>query len=769
MVDDMDVSDLEDSPRRKTFEPPAPEDAFADSIPILDGVDPLENAVGDQPPSVMAQGFDSSSADLPSTDLPSTDLPSTDLPSTDLPSADAFGADSPRLVEPTPEVFGTSVAPEYLPPPVRKSLSEAEIFARFDNEASATTDLLIELERQVTLKMDDEEAFESWSEVIRQLRPQDAQAIIDHERIIFDGGVAGPLVLTPEVEEALPPIQPDVMEQQTSELVDILSEPPLAAGTDEPGTDEFSVDEHSTDERGDGVSETADELLQEIVADTPAATAASVEEFDDEDSTPVMPVNKERWPLAQTAVEPLDSDAVVANPSSVASPGTLALFFSWFVSVVPLVALSAGAYLVFRGLGVVEVAVGVASASVLTGLVIAQMARSAAKEPSRELSTQPAPSSVSGGVIAVILVAIRAIVSLALLWVAQAVVVNVVAASGLWTASSLLLSIMAGAFVGLVAIALALLGGRTLRVALFVSGGLGVLGMAALVVIAAPDLDSTLTMSWSSTAMPVLASVSLVLAGLLLMLGSLGGDQLRLSSSSTRATLAPGVISGLVSMVPLALMTLFFAWWAESSALTGLGLLADPIGTIVDGLPLWYPAPAILGLAMPMVGLASLVAYSSGSEVTRVGIPGSRLVHTVVVSVLIAAGLAALVVLEFDVSSILPDLVLTLGVVMAAWAGFVVIEGAMGTTGPDRPGARLTLAPVIAMLLGVSLGLGASSSSVAWLSWQGYLFPLAEQAGLSDLAPAQPGVLVALVSAALVSLIASAIALNKNRIAVEDA
>ena len=749
MVDDMDVSDLEDSPRRKTFEPPAPEDAFADSIPILDGVDPQENAADDQPPSVMAQGFDSSSADLPSTDLP---------------SADAFGADSPRLVEPTPEVFGTSVAPEYLPPPVRKSLSEAEIFARFDNEASATTDLLIELERQVTLKMDDEEAFESWSEVIRQLRPQDAQAIIDHERIIFDGGVAGPLVLTPEVEEALPPIQPDVMEQQTSELVDILSEQPLAAGTDEPGTDELG-----TDERGDGVSETADELLQEIVADTPAATATSVEEFDDEDSTPVMPVNTERWPLAQTAVEPLDSDAVVANPSSVVSPGTLALFFSWFVSVVPLVALSAGAYLVFSGLGVVEVAVGVASASVLTGLVIAQMARSAAKEPSRELSTQPAPSSVGGGVIAVILVAIRAIVSLALLWVAQAVVVNIVAASGLWTASSLLLSIMAGAFVGLVAIALALLGGRTLRVALFVSGGLGVLGMAALVVIAAPDLDSTLTMSWSSSAMPVLASVSLVLAGLLLMLGSLGGDQLRLSSSSTRGTLAPGVISGLVSMVPLALMTLFFAWWAESSALTGLGLLADPIGTIVDGLPLWYPAPAILGLAMPMVGLASLVAYSSGSEVTRVGIPGSRLVHTVVVSVLIAAGLAALVALEFDVSSILPDLVLTLGVVMAAWAGFVVIEGAMGTTGPDRPGARLTLAPVIAMLLGVRLGLGASSSSVAWLSWQGYLFPLAEQAGLSDLAPAQPGVLVALVSAALVSLIASAIALNKNRIAVEDA
>jgi hypothetical protein len=728
MVDDMDVSDLDDAPRRKTFEPPAPEEAFADSIPILDGVEPLDNTADNQLRSVNPPSFVS-----PGIDTPGGGLPSSDLPSFDPYAADSLSADPLGLVDPTPEPLGLSAVPEYLPPPVRKSLSEAEIFARFDNEASATTDLLMALERQVALKMEDEEAFESWSAVIRQLRPHDGQAIIVHERIIFDGGVPGPLVLPPEVDEVL------------------------------------SSDEPSTDEPGDDVSEMEAGLLREILPDMPSASDTSVEEFDDEDSIPVMPVNKERWPLAQAAVEPLDSEGSVADSASVASPGTLALFFSWFVSAVPLVALSAAAYLVFRGLGVLEVAVGVASASVLTGLVIAQMARSAARGPSRHLSAQPALSSVGGGVMAVILVLLRASVTLALLWVAQAVVVTVVLSSGLWTASTALLTLIASAFVAAVAIALALLGGRTLRVAMFVSGGLGVLGMAALIVIAAPDLNMGINLSWSSSAMPVLASVSLVLAGLLLMLGSLGGDQLRLSPSSARRTLVPGVISGLVSMVPLALMTLFFAWWAESSALTGLGLLADPIQTIIEGLPLWYPAPAILGLAMPLVGLASLVAYSAGSEVTRVGIPGDRRVHTVVVSVLIAAGLATLVILEFDVSSTLPDLVFTLGVVMAAWAGFVVVEGAMGTKGSHRPGIRLNPAPVIAMMLGVGLGLGATSSSVAWLSWQGYLFPLAEQAGLIDLGPAQPGVLLSLVSGAVVSFVAAAISLNKNRIAVEDA
>ncbi len=728
MVDDTDVSDLDDAPRRKTFEPPAPEEAFADSIPILDGIEPLDNTADYQLRSVSPPSFAS-----PGIDTPGGGLPSSDLPSFDPYAADSLSAYPLGLVDQTPEPLGLSAVPEYLPPPVRKSLSEAEIFARFDNEASATTDVLMALERQVALKMDDEEAFESWSAAIRQLRPHDAQAIIDHERIIFDGGVPGPLVLPPEVDEVL------------------------------------SSDEPSTDEPGDDVSEMEDGLLREILPDMPPASDTTVEEFDDEDSIPVMPVNKERWPLAQAAVEPSNSEGSVADSASVASPGTLALFFSWFVSAVPLVALSAGAYLVFRGLGVLEVAVGVASASVMTGLVIAQMARSAARETIRHPSAQPALSSFGGGVMAVILVLLRASVTLALLWVAQAVVVNVVLSSGLWTASTALLSLIASAFVAAVAIALALLGGRTLRVAMFVSGGLGVLGMAALIVIAAPDLNMGINLSWSSSAMSVLASVSLVLAGLLLMFGSLAGDQLRLSPSSPRRTLVPGVISGLVSMVPLALMTFFFAWWAESSALTGLGLLADPIQTIIEGLPLWYPAPAILVLAMPLVGLASLVAYSTGSEVTRVGIPGDRRVHTVVASVLIAAGLATLVVLEFDVSSTLPDLVFTLGVVMAAWAGFVVVEGAMGTKGSHRPGIRLNPAPVIAMMTGVGLGLGATSSSVAWLSWQGYLFPLAEQAGLIDLGPAQPGVLLALVSGAVVSFVAAAISLNKNRIAVEDA
>ena len=74
----------------------------------------------------------------------------------------------------------------YLPAPVRESLSEAEIFARFSAEGTtATTDMIIELEKQVTLKLDEEDAFESWMEIIRATREHDAEAIIDYEREIL--------------------------------------------------------------------------------------------------------------------------------------------------------------------------------------------------------------------------------------------------------------------------------------------------------------------------------------------------------------------------------------------------------------------------------------------------------------------------------------------------------------------------------------------------------------------------------------------------------
>jgi hypothetical protein len=54
----------------------------------------------------------------------------------------------------------------------------------------------------------------------------------------------------------------------------------------------------------------------------------------------------------------------------------------------------------------------------------------------------------------------------------------------------------------------------------------------------------------------------------------------------------------------------------------------------------------------------------------------------------------------------------------------------------------------------IGLGFGLVSSSVSWLSWQGYLVPVLDQLRLIDLSEAAAGVFVSFVFSALVALIA---------------
>jgi hypothetical protein len=59
--------------------------------------------------------------------------------------------------------------------------------------------MMAELERQVFLKEEEEEAFTSWAQIVRNLRGDEAEPYIARQRIIFDGG--DPSVLE---EEELP-------------------------------------------------------------------------------------------------------------------------------------------------------------------------------------------------------------------------------------------------------------------------------------------------------------------------------------------------------------------------------------------------------------------------------------------------------------------------------------------------------------------------------------------------------------------------------------
>ena len=708
MFDDESTSEEAEGPRRTTFQPPAENS---------EALEPVTFVVNDAP--------------------------------SDVPSEEARPAGA-----------------GYLPAPVRESLSEAEIFARFSAEGTtATTDMIIELEKQVTLKLDEEEAFESWMEIIRATREHDAEAIIDYEREIFDGGSPAPLVL-PEAPEPEP--EPETETVAPEELASDSAQEPTGTEAD------VSTDEADSESVGSESVDATEELVpteeaasEEVVPpqsveepleeSTPETTGEDIAEDSAEVSPPAQaPKTGEHWPLEQAATETVGVSAVTEDASSHAGVGVLTRTFSWLVALVPLVAISAASFLVFQGLGVLEVAVAMALAGVIAALVVGQFSRaSSLSGASADIHSVSHLGRVGRLLLGGLALVLRSVLATVLVVLTATVLVDIIDESGFWTLvpwDFWILRAIAGAIVVGAVAALAALGGTVLRVAMFASGGLGLLGSLALIVLALPGLDMSMTLSWEGEYMPVIAAASFLLAGLLLLLGVVAEDHAQLAATDSPSR-APGLISALVSVVPLSASVIFVSWWADSSPLTGLSLLADPVGAVVSDLPSWFPLPALAFLALPLLGLAALALHSAGAGVSLVGIPGQARHHSLALGVVIAGVLAALIATDFSVISVLPDFVYTLGVVVAGWAGTMVFTSLFSASRTDYQTPAVRLAPLLAALLGLGAGLGLVSSSVPWLSWQGYLFPLGEQAGLMDLSPAQPGVLVALVLAALVSLV----------------
>ena len=712
MFDDESTSEEAEGPRRTTFQPPAENS---------EALEPVTFVVNDAP--------------------------------SDVPSEEARPAGA-----------------GYLPAPVRESLSEAEIFTRFSAEGTtATTDMIIELEKQVTLKLDEEEAFESWMEIIRATREHDAEAIIDYEREIFDGGSPAPLVL-PEAPEPEPEPEPETVAPE--ELASDSAQEPTGTeadvSTDE--ADSESIGSESIDATEELVPteeaaseevvppQSVEEPLEESVPETTGEDSAEDSAKDSAEVSPPAqaPKTGEHWPLEQAATETVAVSAVTEDASSHAGVGVLTRTFSWLVALVPLVAISAGSFLVFQGLGVLEVAVAMALAGVIAALVVGQFSRaSSLSGASADIHSVSHLGRVGRLLLGGLALVLRSVLATVLVILTATVLVDIIDESGFWTLvpwDFWILRAIAGAIVVGAVAALAALGGTVLRVAMFASGGLGLLGSLALIVLALPGLDMSMTLSWEGEYMPVVAAASFLLAGLLLLLGVVAEDHSQLAATDSPSR-APGLISALVSVVPLSALVIFVSWWADSSPLMGLSLVADPVGAVVSDLPSWFPLPALAFLALPLLGLAALALHSAGAGVSLVGIPGQARHHSLALGVVIAGVLAALIAADFSVISVLPDFVYTLGVVVAAWAGTMVFTSLFSASRTDHHTPAVRLAPLLAALLGLGAGLGLVSSSVPWLSWQGYLFPLGEQAGLMDLSPAQPGVLVAFVLAALVSLV----------------
>jgi purine-cytosine permease-like protein len=599
-------------------------------------------------------------------------------------------------------------------PPVRRSLSDEEILAKFRGEAAGSTaEMMNELEAQVTLREEEEEAFAMWENLTRATRGASAEDIIARERIVFYGETPEPLSV---VADPLPEGIDDIEHEAEPEL--------------EPEPEEDAVDEDRWP------------LAQEEAAAEPEAVeAVGVEDEPDKDCVPV---------LDRTGLEPTAENQKVLS--------TAGLFWSWWATLTPVVGIIAGAFLVSRGLGLLETVAALGAAALLSGGLIAAGAYAGTRTGLSTLHTAQMTFGGHGNSVpsALILVIRLALVGLLVLG-AETLATRIITSAGWWPFDLWILRAAVAALIAGIVVTLAILGGRALRIGLYVSAGFQALGIIGFVVVTAPDVSFAGVAEWSGSALQVIALGSLALSVLLVLFGHTGGDLARYHRGGGGGRSAVATVSGLIAVVPTLLFVSYVALVAIGTPRLALTLVTDPVGTLTAELPAWSPAPLLLGLVLPLIGLASLALFSGGLATLAAGVRASRPVATSVFAVISVAAVAAAIVFEQPVAVYVPSLLYVAGVVLAAWGASFALDVALGADRLDSVASGTMpawrVAPLAGMVVGIAAGLGMITSSVAWLGWLGYLLPLLEMAGLVDLSSGQLGVLVALVVSGVVTAI----------------
>lgn len=222
--------------------------------------------------------------------------------------------------------------------------------------------------------------------------------------------------------------------------------------------------------------------------------------------------------------------------------------------------------------------------------------------------------------------------------------------------------------------------------------------------------------------------------------------------------------------IPAFVLIAYGAVLAASNPDVAAGLLESPLDAIALLIPTWYPVPLIAALALSLLSGVVISIYSGGFALQATGVTMRRSASVVIVGVALAAVAILLAVSVGDFSLILRDVATSLAVPVAAWAGIFAAEMMIrnrrfdatsllnrGGVYPDFAWTNLS-----ALVLASAIGFGLTTASVGWLSWQGYLFPLLDVPGASDLAGSDLGVLVALILGLLVPIIGGIPAIRRQ-------
>lgn len=159
----------------------------------------------------------------------------------------------------------------------------------------------------------------------------------------------------------------------------------------------------------------------------------------------------------------------------------------------------------------------------------------------------------------------------------------------------------------------------------------------------------------------------------------------------------------------------------------------DPVAGLTRlGLPVWYPVPLLLAVGLSLISALVLTMYSGGFTLDALGVRLGRRWSTVVVAAAIAVAGVALSLTVRDLDDVVRGVPTTLAVPVAAWAGLFAGEMMLRTRRFHQPSLvnRGGVYPdwrwtnLAMLLVATAVGLGFVSSSLPWLTWEGYLFRL---------------------------------------------
>lgn len=806
-----------DGPRRSTFTPP-PADVNYD--PATTDDDALAAA--------LAQQFTRPSPVVESVPAPIPQPESASAPSLE-PEPAAFVAPSPDAepaVEPSlwaPPVSGAIPSPESTPsipaPPQRQSLSDEQLLAAADLDAPDhdTSSLLDLVERELALRQQEAAKLAEWEQQVRQSAGPEAEQLVSEVRSQFTGvipviapgsSIATPAPTEPETVAPAPPAPTAEPAMPTSEPVvppsgpelDLAladAPPPLGAAITAvppppgsvPAPPEL-VEPTAPDSSPTVVS--APTAFEALLAAADAATGETVAPEVAADSEPDLPWRMEEQPAhdtdepdaTQNGDEPTDAPVLAATarvprierigleptPAEHRTGRSIRLFWLWFAVNASVVSVALGAVLLGLGMSlrqsILAALIGVAVSFLPLGL--GTLASKWSGQPTMVVSR--ATFGTVGNVIpALLAVVTRLVWAAALLWMLGTGVAEVLVGGAVVDGIERLdLSLAIAAAALVIAAVIAGLGFRAIAVLGGIVTVLGVILVGGLIALTLPYVDLNAALSVPDGPWLLMASGAVLVFSVVgLAWANSSGDLARYQAKGTAGSAAV-LFTAFGATIPAFALISWGALLAASNPFVAEGLVDNPVDIVARMLPLWYPVPLVLAVALGLLAAAVLALYSGGFALLAVGIRTPRAVAVVIAVVVAAGATVALALVVPDVTALFRDVVTTLAVPVAAWAGIFGAETMIRTRRVHSPSLltsggvypRVRWVNTIMLLVVTGIGWGLTTATVTGLQWQGYLWTLLGVPLDDPLAAADLGVAIALLLGLLTPIIAGIPALR---------